>query len=63
MLMGPVIPVISKIRDRYLREIYLKINRQHDLLKVKKLVSGAIQELQSQKEYKKTGIIIDVDPI
>jgi primosomal protein N' (replication factor Y) len=63
MLMGPVIPVISKIRDRYLREIYLKINRQYDLSKVKNLVSRAIHQLQTKKEYKKTGIIIDVDPI
>lgn len=63
MLLGPVIPVISKIRDRYLREIYLKINRQHDITRVKKQVSLAIHQLQMIKEYKKTGIIIDVDPI
>lgn len=63
MLLGPVIPLISKIRDRYLREIYLKINRQHDLAKIKKVVAAAIRQLHQEKDFKKTGIIIDVDPI
>jgi primosomal protein N' (replication factor Y) len=63
MLLGPVIPVISKIRDRYLREIFLKIGRQKDIAGIKKTVAKCIHELHSEKDFKKTDIIIDVDPI
>ena len=61
--MGPVIPVIAKIRDRYLREIYLKIGRDKDIGRIKQAVAQSIRELNGEKDFKKTGIIIDVDPI
>ena len=63
MLMGPVIPAISKIRDRFLREIYLKVGRQKDIIKVKQMINRCIHDLYTEKDFKKTEVIIDVDPI
>lgn len=63
MLLGPIIPVISKIRDRYLREVFLKINRKKDIKQIKAVVSQCLVELLSEKSFRKTSVIIDVDPI
>jgi len=63
MLLGPVVPVISKIRDRFLREIYLKVSRKKDITRVKQVVKQAINQLLKNKQFKQSVITPDVDPI
>ena len=62
MVLGPVTPVISKIRDRYLRELYLKIGRAKDINKIKRAVKKSCREVNARKEFKTSIIVIDVDP-
>jgi primosomal protein N' (replication factor Y) len=62
MLLSPITPAIGKIRDRFLRELYLKIGREKNIYKIKQIILEKIIEVVSKKEFKTIAIIIDVDP-
>jgi len=62
-ILGPAEPMISKIRNKYLREIYIKLERDKvNLDKVKKNILEIGREIQNNKDFKKTSLIFDVDP-
>jgi primosomal protein N' (replication factor Y) len=63
MVLGPITPSISKIRDKYLRELYLKIGRKKNIQRVKETVLTCNAEIVTKKEFKSTTIVIDVDPL
>jgi primosomal protein N' (replication factor Y) len=63
MVLGPITPSISKIRDKYLRELYLKIGRKKNIQRVKETVLTCNAEIVTKKEFKSTAIVIDVDPL
>jgi primosomal protein N' (replication factor Y) len=62
MVLGPVTPAISKIRDKYLRELYLKIGRNKNMDSIKKIVQKSCNDIHTRKEFKTSAIVIDVDP-
>jgi primosomal protein N' (replication factor Y) len=59
---GPAQPAIAKIRNRYLQEIYLKIERSANLPKAKQAIIGEINNIKSDKSLKGLIIVLDVDP-
>jgi len=63
MVLGPITPSISKIRDRYLRELYLKIGRDKNIKRVKEIVLAGNAQIITKKEFKSTVVIVDVDPL
>ena len=62
MVLNPITPPVGKIRDRFLRELYLKIGRKKDIKKVKDIILENITDIVTQKAFKTVSIIIDVDP-
>ncbi len=63
VVLGPTIPPISRLKNYYLRDIVIKIEKgKVDLHEVKMLIKQAMHEVQSNKEYKNTYITVDVDP-
>lgn len=61
-LLGPEPPLIDKIRDYYLQEIIIKLERDKvNLSKAKQLIKNAIMDLLNQKAFKNVYINIDVD--
>lgn len=63
-VLGPEAPGISRIRNYFLFDIYLKIERNKiDLVKVKAFVAQQIQQLLLQKKHQSCIIVADVDPI
>ncbi len=58
-ILGPVIPGISKIKNRYIRELYLKFPRNNELRILKSKMSECVKQykLKANKLY----IKIDVD--
>ncbi|MCC6722693.1 MAG: primosomal protein N' [Bacteroidia bacterium] len=61
-VLGPESPYISKIRNYYLKQIILKYEPAlHSSSKIKSLISKAILNIKSIKEYKSVIIIPDVD--
>jgi primosomal protein N' (replication factor Y) len=63
IVLGPVVPPISRIRGSYLREIYLKIDRDINLTKMRAFITKCINQTRSQKSFKTTNVTIDVDPV
>ncbi|GAA0894818.1 primosomal protein N' [Fulvivirga kasyanovii] len=62
-VLGPEEPVISKIRNEYLMELIIKLERsQVSLSKVKQVLLEARLDLMQEKDLKSSKIIFDVDP-
>lgn len=63
-LLGPQAPVIDKIRDQYLYNLLIKLDRgKVDLKKAKAFIKESIDYVLSKKEFKTSRIVIDVDPV
>ncbi len=61
-VLGPQEPVINKIRDKYLMDIFLKVERKYKAEAVKSLIQQAYLELLQKKEYSSVEFVYDVDP-
>jgi len=63
-LLGPGEPMISKIRNEYLMDMLIKINRdQGKLNEIKSILSNTASQLLLMKEYRSARIVFDVDPV
>lgn len=62
MLLGPQDPYISKIRGQYLKSIMIKLPSGVSLSKEKAFVRQKIDAIKKEKDYRRTRIIVDVDP-
>jgi primosomal protein N' (replication factor Y) len=62
-LLGPTVPLISRVRNMYLRDILIKTNQQTpDLQTFKKVLRENLDMLRSEKDLKSVWISVDVDP-
>ncbi|WP_044206521.1 primosomal protein N' [Flammeovirga sp. OC4] len=62
-ILGPQEPIINKIRNFYLSEILIKLERENfDIKNAKRLIQHAIQNLHEEKLFKRVWVNIDVDP-
>jgi primosomal protein N' (replication factor Y) len=62
-VLGPEFPLISKIRNEYLKKIIIKVSRNFSVIKVRESLSNHLASFKTDKEFKKVKIKIDVDPI
>jgi len=63
-VLGPIEPVINKIRNYYLFEIIIKIERKTTHLKsIKEFIQGSRHTLLALPSFKSILIHFDVDPI
>ena len=61
--LGPQEALISKIRNMYIWEIFIKFERDKvNLAKVKRIIMDSSHELRSEKDFRNLRIIFDVDP-
>jgi len=61
-VLGPEYPVVSKIKDEFIRHILIKLANDHDLKRKKALIQRIIQNGQQNAEFRKVKFIVDVDP-
>ena len=62
-LLGPTIPLISRVRNLYLRDILIKTDiNTPDLQTFKKIIKENLDMLRGEKELKSVWISVDVDP-
>lgn len=61
-ILGPEEPPIARIRNRYLRHIYVKLEKDVSHSKAKLALWQCIDLIEGHKEYKKARVQIDVDP-
>lgn len=62
-VLGPVTPLIDKIRGEHLLEIMLKIENSASFAKARKIVAEQIGEVSKQGDYRKIKIVCNVDPL
>jgi primosomal protein N' (replication factor Y) len=62
ILLGPSEPVVSRIRNQYLREILLKFQDYRLLPLQKKIVMDCINEMKADKIWRRIEFVINVDP-
>jgi primosomal protein N' (replication factor Y) len=63
ILFGPAEPPIARIRNQFIQEILLKMNRDTNVTQeIKKIVKEKITELHVTKNYSTVYVIVDVDP-
>ncbi len=62
-ILGPEYPVISRIRNEYIKNILLKIEKDFSLSQAKLILAERIEEFKADKENNGMRVIIDVDPI
>ncbi|MCC5943994.1 MAG: primosomal protein N' [Bernardetiaceae bacterium] len=61
-VLGPQEPIIAKIRNRYLQEIIIKLERNKINLKaVKEFIKSQVEVVAQKKVYQKVRFVIDVD--
>lgn len=63
-VLGPQTPVIGRIRNLYIEEVFLKMEKKGiSVVKVKDLVYQKSLELKKKKEYGALRLYFDVDPV
>ena len=63
MVLGPITPSIARIRNKYLRELYLKVGRNKNINQIKEIVLASNTQIITKREFKSTTIVVDVDPL
>lgn len=62
-VLGPEEPLIGRLRNLYIRTIYIKVEREGiSITKIKEFMQGCITRFHADKENKGALIQIDVDP-
>ena len=62
-VLGPEYPIVSRIKNLYLKNILIKIERTGDVPKLKELIKREIEFFLTQSPNKSARIIVDVDPV
>ncbi len=62
-VLGPEYPLVSRVKNKYLKNILLKIDSNSSNSKVKLHLLNLVSWLNQQSSYKSVRVIIDVDPI
>lgn len=63
-VLGPESPLIDKIRDFFINDIHIKIEKKGmDIVKCKALIFKEIESIYHEKKYRTCLVQLDVDPI
>lgn len=61
-ILGPEYPVVSRIKNMYIKQMMIKIDRNLNSSKVKDIIRTKIEDFKHNNEYKSVHVQIDVDP-
>lgn len=61
-VLGPEQPLVSRVRNYYIKQIILKIERTAAMQKVKTVLLDTIRDFNTQKDFRSVITQIDVDP-
>jgi primosomal protein N' (replication factor Y) len=62
-IMGPEYPLISRIRNHYVKRIILKIDKDKSVARVKDRVRKCLVEFHRMDAFKAIAVTVDVDPL
>jgi primosomal protein N' (replication factor Y) len=61
-VLGPEFPLVSRVKNMYLKDILLKLEREINLKSTKEQLLFSIDKIKKNEKYNQLRIIIDVDP-
>ncbi|MEN8224180.1 MAG: primosomal protein N', partial [Bacteroidota bacterium] len=61
-VLGPEYPLVSRIKNQYIKQFLIKVNRKESVIAVKKELQTQLDEFEALKEFKRVRIRVDVDP-
>ena len=61
-LLGPEYPVVSRVKNQYIKQMLVKINKDLNSTKVKEFINKTIEDFKHNNDFKSVKIQIDVDP-
>ncbi len=61
-LLGPEYPVVSRIKNQYIKQVLIKIDRNSNTLKVKEIIKKNIDIFKHIPDFKSVTLSVDVDP-
>ncbi|MFA4852286.1 MAG: primosomal protein N' [Bacteroidales bacterium] len=62
-ILGPEYPIVSRIRNEYIKNILFKIEKEFSLSKAKSTLIERIENFKADKDHTGVRVLIDVDPI
>ena len=62
-LLGPEYPVVSRVKNLYIKQMMVKFRRDFNTQKVKELIAQQIHLFQQNSDYKAVQVQLDVDPM
>lgn len=62
-VLGPVTPLIDRIRGEMIVEIVVKVETTASFTKAKQQIKGFIEQIKQNRDYHPVGIFVDVDPL
>ncbi len=62
-LLGPEYPIVSRVKNLYIKQMLIKFNREHNAQQVKDIIMKQIKLFQLDPDYKSVIVQIDVDPM
>ncbi len=62
-VLGPQPPLVGRIKNQFLNQIILKIEKKASFARARKLLQEVIDDGQRNRQFKKVRINIDVDPM
>jgi len=62
-ILGPEYPLISRIKNLYIKNVLVKLERDEKLAGKKKVILEIIDKFRGESSYKSVRIVIDVDPV
>ncbi len=61
-VLGPEYPIVARIKNRYHKQILLKLERDTLVKQTRAIIQRALDDLQRHPDFRKVRIIPDVDP-
>ena len=62
-VLGPEYPLIARIKNLYIKNVLIKLEKDEHLITYKKEIISVIDTFKQESTHKSVRIIIDVDPV
>ena len=62
-ILGPEYPLVSRVKNLYIKQIMVKVERPSPLKEYKKAILNAVDDLQKVGNFSQVRVILDVDPM
>ena len=62
-LLGPEYPMVSRVKNLYIKQMLVKFNREHSAQQVKDIILKQVHLFQLNPDFKSVQVQLDVDPM